>query len=102
MGQAVRLPSPGRQRARSIRRLLFLLQVAIKHALTGRHEILLWRPFAQHPPNPHLLSRFTHHLSRSMSKYSVLIVGMGKRGMHHATAFNANPRFQVTGIRSEE
>jgi predicted dehydrogenase len=23
---------------------------------------------------------------------------MGKRGMHHATAFNANPRFQVTGI----
>jgi predicted dehydrogenase len=33
-----------------------------------------------------------------MSKYSVLIVGMGKRGMHHATAFNANPSFQVTGI----
>ena len=33
-----------------------------------------------------------------MSKYSVLIVGMGKRGMHHATAFNANPRFQVIGI----
>jgi len=33
-----------------------------------------------------------------MSKYSVLVVGMGKRGMHHATAFNANPRFQVTGI----
>src|ERR1051325_9612295 len=33
-----------------------------------------------------------------MKKYSVLVVGMGKRGMHHATAFNANPRFQVTGI----
>ncbi|HRT58834.1 MAG TPA: Gfo/Idh/MocA family oxidoreductase, partial [Candidatus Paceibacterota bacterium] len=33
-----------------------------------------------------------------MSKYSVLVVGMGKRGMHHATAFNANPKFQVTGI----
>ncbi len=34
-----------------------------------------------------------------MSKqYSVLVVGMGKRGMHHATAFNANPRFKVTGI----
>jgi predicted dehydrogenase len=33
-----------------------------------------------------------------MSKYSVLVVGMGKRGMHHAAAFNANPRFQVTGI----
>jgi predicted dehydrogenase len=23
---------------------------------------------------------------------------MGKRGMHHATAFNANPRFKVAGI----
>lgn len=33
-----------------------------------------------------------------MSRYSVLVVGMGKRGMHHATAFSANPRFQVTGI----
>ncbi|HTL18199.1 MAG TPA: Gfo/Idh/MocA family oxidoreductase [Patescibacteria group bacterium] len=33
-----------------------------------------------------------------MSKYSVLVVGMGKRGMHHAAAFNANPRFQVAGI----
>src|SRR5215469_14658063 len=33
-----------------------------------------------------------------MNPYSVLVVGMGKRGMHHATAFNANPRFKVTGI----
>ncbi len=33
-----------------------------------------------------------------MKQYSVLVVGMGKRGMHHAAAFNANPRFQVTGI----
>ena len=33
-----------------------------------------------------------------MSKYKVLVVGMGKRGMHHATAFNANPKFQVAGI----
>jgi len=33
-----------------------------------------------------------------MSQYSVLVVGMGKRGMHHATAFNANPKFKVTGI----
>jgi predicted dehydrogenase len=33
-----------------------------------------------------------------MSKYTVLVVGMGKRGMHHATAFNANPKFHVTGI----
>src|SRR5439155_16769360 len=33
-----------------------------------------------------------------MKQYSVVIVGMGKRGMHHGTAFNANPRFWVTGI----
>ena len=33
-----------------------------------------------------------------MSKYKVLVVGMGKRGMHHAAAFNANPKFQVVGI----
>src|SRR5512136_614143 len=33
-----------------------------------------------------------------MPQYSVLVVGMGKRGMHHATAFNANPKFKVTGI----
>jgi predicted dehydrogenase len=30
--------------------------------------------------------------------YKVLVVGMGKRGMHHAAAFHANPRFQVAGI----
>jgi predicted dehydrogenase len=33
-----------------------------------------------------------------MSKYKVLVVGMGKRGMHHATYFNANPKFEVAGI----
>ena len=33
-----------------------------------------------------------------MTQYRVVIVGMGKRGMHHATTFNANPRFQVVGI----
>jgi len=33
-----------------------------------------------------------------MKQYSVLIVGMGKRGMHHGTAFNANPKFRVVGI----
>jgi len=31
-------------------------------------------------------------------KYKVVVVGMGKRGMHHATAFQANPRFEVAGI----
>ena len=31
-------------------------------------------------------------------KYTVMVVGMGKRGMHHATAFQANGRFRVVGI----
>jgi predicted dehydrogenase len=30
--------------------------------------------------------------------YTVVVVGMGKRGMHHAAAFRANPRFEVAGI----
>lgn len=33
-----------------------------------------------------------------MKVYEVLVVGIGKRGMHHAASFNANPRFRVTGI----
>jgi len=33
-----------------------------------------------------------------MTTYSVMIVGMGKRGKHHATAFQNNPRFEVAGI----
>jgi predicted dehydrogenase len=33
-----------------------------------------------------------------MKQYSVMVVGMGKRGMHHATAFHANPRFKVIGL----
>jgi predicted dehydrogenase len=32
------------------------------------------------------------------NQYRVVVVGMGKRGMHHATAFNANPKFKVVGI----
>lgn len=30
--------------------------------------------------------------------YKVVVVGMGKRGLHHAAAFHANPRFEVAGI----
>jgi len=30
--------------------------------------------------------------------YKVVVVGMGKRGMHHATTFHASPRFEVVGI----
>jgi predicted dehydrogenase len=33
-----------------------------------------------------------------MTTYRVVVVGMGKRGMHHATAFAANPRFELAGI----
>jgi predicted dehydrogenase len=30
--------------------------------------------------------------------YKVIVVGMGKRGMHHAAAFAANKRFKLAGI----
>ncbi len=33
-----------------------------------------------------------------MKTYRVVVVGMGKRGMHHAAAFAANPRFELVGI----
>jgi len=32
------------------------------------------------------------------NKYRVVVVGMGKRGMHHALAFRANERFEVAGV----
>jgi predicted dehydrogenase len=32
------------------------------------------------------------------AKYRVVVVGMGKRGMHHAQAFQANGRFEVVGV----
>ena len=32
------------------------------------------------------------------ARYRVLVVGMGKRGAHHASAFHANPRFSVAGL----
>ncbi len=37
-------------------------------------------------------------MSNDAQKYRVLVVGMGKRGVHHATAFHANPRFEVAGV----
>src|SRR6185436_549861 len=38
-----------------------------------------------------------------MSKtYSVIVVGMGKRGLHHTAAFKANPRFKLAGIASRD
>ena len=37
-----------------------------------------------------------------MTRYRVVVVGMGKRGVHHATAFAANPRFELAGICSRD
>ena len=34
--------------------------------------------------------------------YRVVVAGMGKRGMHHATAFAASPRFDLVGISSRD
>ena len=34
--------------------------------------------------------------------YRVIVVGMGKRGVHHASAFAANPRFELAGICSRD
>lgn len=35
-------------------------------------------------------------------RYRVIVVGMGKRGLHHATAFAANPRFELVGVCSRD
>lgn len=34
----------------------------------------------------------------SEDKYAVVVVGCGKRGMHHAEAFYNNPKFQLVGL----
>ena len=34
--------------------------------------------------------------------YKVIVIGMGKRGLHHATFFKANPRFELIGISSRD
>ena len=36
------------------------------------------------------------------TKHTVVVVGMGKRGLHHATFFKANPRFELVGISSRD
>jgi len=33
-----------------------------------------------------------------MRKYTVVVIGLGKRGQHHAATFKANPRFEVVGL----
>ena len=37
-----------------------------------------------------------------MTRYRVIVAGLGKRGMHHAAAFAANPRFDRVGISSRD
>jgi predicted dehydrogenase len=37
-----------------------------------------------------------------MKTYRVLVVGLGKRGLHHATFFKANPRFELAGVSSRD
>jgi predicted dehydrogenase len=34
--------------------------------------------------------------------YTVLVIGLGKRGLHHATFFKANPRFELAGVSSRD
>jgi predicted dehydrogenase len=35
-------------------------------------------------------------------RYRVVVVGTGKRGVHHATAFAANPRFELAGLSDSD
>jgi predicted dehydrogenase len=37
-------------------------------------------------------------MKMSQPVYKVVVVGIGKRGIHHSTTFHANPRFEVVGI----
>jgi predicted dehydrogenase len=37
-----------------------------------------------------------------MKPYRVVVVGLGKRGRHHAAAFRANPRFELAGIATRD
>ena len=36
------------------------------------------------------------------TRYRVVVVGTGKRGVHHAAAFAANPRFEVAGLADSD
>jgi len=43
-------------------------------------------------------STWTISLMSSETRYSVVVVGLGKRGIHHADAFWNNRRFQIIGL----
>ena len=36
------------------------------------------------------------------TRYRVVVVGTGKRGVHHAAAFAANSRFDLSGIADSD
>lgn len=38
----------------------------------------------------------------SAQTYKVIVVGTGKRGLHHATAFRSNPRFELAGLSDRD
>ena len=40
--------------------------------------------------------------SGSRKTYKVIVAGMGKRGLHHAVAFNNSPRFELAGIATRD
>jgi predicted dehydrogenase len=37
-----------------------------------------------------------------LKRYKVVVVGLGKRGKHHAAAFRNNPRFELAGISTRD
>jgi predicted dehydrogenase len=37
-----------------------------------------------------------------VTPYKVVVVGLGKRGMHHAAAFKRSPRFELAGIATRD
>src|SRR5687767_2731831 len=40
--------------------------------------------------------------ARPMKVYKVIVVGLGKRGMHHAAAFKNDPRFELAAISTRD
>ena len=41
-------------------------------------------------------------VSKVTTRYRVVVVGTGKRGVHHAAGFAANPRFELSGIADSD
>src|SRR5436305_11922472 len=60
----------------------------------------------QRPPLSFLITHYSSLITSCwetrMGTYKVIVVGMGKRGKHHAAAFRNNPRFELAGICSRD